>query len=167
MDQGSSPSSRSETFRLLHAKNITRPQLKFKEKVDNSNTPFIPKIFIKPNAVKPLPSCKTCFLLSYSSSSYCFLVLAFDCNINALTQGCQTHFIPLKLSFLSVKRSLTINVMSWCMLLKEKKSLIFQSCPVGELILTPRPYVWHSCFSVSNLLPFLFSIHRFYQQTNA
>uniref|UniRef100_A0AAX7UE02 Exosome complex component 10 n=1 Tax=Astatotilapia calliptera TaxID=8154 RepID=A0AAX7UE02_ASTCA len=54
--KGSSPSSRSETFRLLHAKNITRPQLKFKEKVDNSNTPFIPKIFIKPNAVKPLPS---------------------------------------------------------------------------------------------------------------
>ncbi|XP_031582321.2 exosome component 10 [Oreochromis aureus] len=54
--KGSSSSSRSETFRLLHAKNITRPQLKFKEKVDNSNTPFIPKIFIKPNAVKPLPS---------------------------------------------------------------------------------------------------------------
>lgn len=24
---------------------------------------------------------------------------------------------------------------------KGKKSLIFQSCPVGELILTPRPYV--------------------------
>uniref|UniRef100_A0A3P9M9G6 Exosome complex component 10 n=1 Tax=Oryzias latipes TaxID=8090 RepID=A0A3P9M9G6_ORYLA len=35
-----------------------RPQLKFKEKIDNSNTPFVPKIFIKPNAVKPLPSCK-------------------------------------------------------------------------------------------------------------
>ncbi|KAG9332788.1 hypothetical protein JZ751_014887 [Albula glossodonta] len=50
--QGSS----SETFRLLHAKNIQRPQLKFKEKVDNSNTPFVPKIFIKPNAIKPLPS---------------------------------------------------------------------------------------------------------------
>ncbi|XP_031701722.1 exosome complex component 10 [Anarrhichthys ocellatus] len=49
-------SSRSETFRLLHAKNVARPQLKFKEKVDNSNTPFIPKIFIKPNAIKPLPS---------------------------------------------------------------------------------------------------------------
>lgn len=48
--------SRSETFRLLHAKNVARPQLKFKEKVDNSNTPFIPKIFIKPNAKKPLPS---------------------------------------------------------------------------------------------------------------
>ncbi|XP_051907021.1 exosome component 10 [Hippocampus zosterae] len=47
---------RSETFRLLQAKNIPRPQLKFKEKIDNSNTPFIAKIFIKPNALKPLPS---------------------------------------------------------------------------------------------------------------
>uniref|UniRef100_A0A672RAU3 Exosome complex component 10 n=1 Tax=Sinocyclocheilus grahami TaxID=75366 RepID=A0A672RAU3_SINGR len=46
----------SETFHLLHAKNIQRPQLKFKEKVDNSNTPFVSKIFSKPNAVKPLPS---------------------------------------------------------------------------------------------------------------
>ncbi|KAG7521384.1 exosome component 10 [Solea senegalensis] len=54
--KGSGSGSRSETFRLLHAKNIARPQFKFKEKVDNSNTPFIPKIFIKPNAVKPLPS---------------------------------------------------------------------------------------------------------------
>ncbi|KAK5863407.1 hypothetical protein PBY51_000437 [Eleginops maclovinus] len=54
--KGSGSSSRSETFRLLQAKNIARPQLKFREKVDNSNTPFVPKIFIKPNAVKPLPS---------------------------------------------------------------------------------------------------------------
>ncbi|XP_054464989.1 exosome component 10 [Anoplopoma fimbria] len=53
---GPGSGSRSETFRLLHAKNVVRPQLKFKEKVDNSNTPFIPKIFIKPNATKPLPS---------------------------------------------------------------------------------------------------------------
>ncbi|XP_056129883.1 exosome component 10 isoform X2 [Lampris incognitus] len=51
-----SDSGRGETFRLLQAKNIVRPQLRFKEKVDNSNTPFIPKIFIKPNAIKPLPS---------------------------------------------------------------------------------------------------------------
>ncbi|XP_019945092.2 exosome complex component 10 [Paralichthys olivaceus] len=54
--KGSGSGSRSETFRLLHAKNVARPQLKFKEKVDNSNTPFTPKIFIKPNAIKPLPS---------------------------------------------------------------------------------------------------------------
>ncbi|XP_051895509.1 exosome component 10 [Pristis pectinata] len=47
--------SKSETFRLFHAKNIPRPQMKFKEKVDNSNTPFVPKLFIKPNALKPLP----------------------------------------------------------------------------------------------------------------
>ncbi|XP_056278938.1 exosome component 10 [Pseudoliparis swirei] len=53
---GSGSKSRSETFRLLHAKNVARPQLKFKEKVDNSNTPFIPKIFIKPNAKKALSS---------------------------------------------------------------------------------------------------------------
>uniref|UniRef100_A0A8C9VMN8 Exosome complex component 10 n=1 Tax=Scleropages formosus TaxID=113540 RepID=A0A8C9VMN8_SCLFO len=47
-----------ETIRLLQAKNIQRPQLKFKEKVDNSNTPFVLKIFIKPNAIKPLSSCR-------------------------------------------------------------------------------------------------------------
>ncbi|XP_072537142.1 exosome complex component 10 [Salminus brasiliensis] len=46
----------AETFHLLHAKNIQRPQLKFKDKVDNSNTPFVSKIFVKPNAVKPLSS---------------------------------------------------------------------------------------------------------------
>ncbi|KAM3617675.1 uncharacterized protein V6R79_009522 [Siganus canaliculatus] len=54
--KGSGSGSRSEMFRLLHAKNVARPQLKFKEKVDNSNTPFTPKIFVKPNALKPLPS---------------------------------------------------------------------------------------------------------------
>ncbi|NXR10673.1 EXOSX protein, partial [Semnornis frantzii] len=48
-----------ETFRLLHAKNISRPQLKFREKIDNSNTPFVPKLFIKPNALKPLPQALT------------------------------------------------------------------------------------------------------------
>ncbi|NXF31030.1 EXOSX protein, partial [Nyctibius bracteatus] len=48
-----------ETFRMLHAKNIPRPQLKFREKIDNSNTPFVPKIFIKPNALKPLPEALT------------------------------------------------------------------------------------------------------------
>uniref|UniRef100_A0A3Q1F409 Exosome complex component 10 n=1 Tax=Acanthochromis polyacanthus TaxID=80966 RepID=A0A3Q1F409_9TELE len=57
--KGPGSGSRSETFRLLHAKNVSRPQLKFKERIDNSNTPFIPKIFIKPNARKPLPTCKT------------------------------------------------------------------------------------------------------------
>lgn len=52
--------AKSETFRLLHAKNIVRPQLRFREKIDNSNTPFLPKIFVKPNARKPLPHGKCC-----------------------------------------------------------------------------------------------------------
>ncbi|XP_041129731.1 exosome component 10-like [Polyodon spathula] len=47
--------NKCETFRLLHAKNIQRPQMKFRERVDNANTPFVPKIFAKPNALKPLP----------------------------------------------------------------------------------------------------------------
>lgn len=50
--------AKSETFRLLHAKNILRPQLRFRERIDNSNTPFLPKIFVKPNARKPLPQGK-------------------------------------------------------------------------------------------------------------
>ncbi|XP_066463539.1 exosome complex component 10 isoform X1 [Eleutherodactylus coqui] len=50
-----SKKGKAETFRLLHAKNIPRPQLRFRQKIDNSNTPFVPKIFVKPNAQKPLP----------------------------------------------------------------------------------------------------------------
>ncbi len=75
---------RDETFHLLHAKNIQRPQLKFKEKVDNSNTPFVSKIFIKPNAVKPLPSCECVqwlsdiiifFLKFFTAFVDCFLLI--------------------------------------------------------------------------------------------
>lgn len=36
------------------AKHIQRPQLKFKDKIDNSNTPFIPIIKRKPNALRSL-----------------------------------------------------------------------------------------------------------------
>ena len=41
-------------MRFLHARNILRPQLKFKEKPDNTNVPFVPIIREKPNALKPL-----------------------------------------------------------------------------------------------------------------
>jgi len=44
----------SNNFRFLMAKNIQRPQLRFKDKIDNSNTPFIPVIKRKPNALRPL-----------------------------------------------------------------------------------------------------------------
>ncbi|XP_015928084.2 exosome complex component 10 [Parasteatoda tepidariorum] len=45
-----SPSS----YKLLTAKNISRPQLLFKDKIDNSNTIFVPVIKEKPNSIKPL-----------------------------------------------------------------------------------------------------------------
>ncbi|XP_012681573.1 exosome component 10 isoform X2 [Clupea harengus] len=54
--KGSGSGHSPQTFRLLHAKNVQRPQMRFKDKVDNSNTPFIPKIFVKPNATVPLPT---------------------------------------------------------------------------------------------------------------
>merc|ERR1712142_16648 len=46
---------RSKSFRLIQAYNIMRPQLKFKDKIDNSSAPFVPKLITKPNALKPLP----------------------------------------------------------------------------------------------------------------
>jgi exosome complex exonuclease RRP6 len=42
------------TYNLLSAKLVQRSQLKFKDKIDNSNTPFIPIIKDKPNSIKPL-----------------------------------------------------------------------------------------------------------------
>lgn len=48
------PGRNDTSFRFLMAKNIQRPQLKFKDKIDNSNTPFIPIIKRKPNALRPL-----------------------------------------------------------------------------------------------------------------
>lgn len=41
-------------LKLLHASNIIRPQLKFEDKIDNSNRSFVPKIKEKPNALQPL-----------------------------------------------------------------------------------------------------------------
>lgn len=49
----SSPSTVA-SFRLLSAKNILRPQLKFKEKINNKSGPFVPKIKEKPHSLKPL-----------------------------------------------------------------------------------------------------------------
>lgn len=37
-------------YKLLHAQHIVRPQLRFADPVDNSNTHFIRKITVKPNA---------------------------------------------------------------------------------------------------------------------
>ncbi|XP_069699387.1 exosome complex component 10 homolog [Periplaneta americana] len=43
-----------QPIRLLTAKNIQRPQIKFKDKIDNTLSPFEPRIKEKPNSLKPL-----------------------------------------------------------------------------------------------------------------
>ncbi|XP_018049348.1 PREDICTED: exosome component 10 isoform X2 [Atta colombica] len=43
-----------EKVRLLGGKNIQRPQLMFKDKIDNSSKPWMPRIKDKPNSLKPL-----------------------------------------------------------------------------------------------------------------
>jgi exosome complex exonuclease RRP6 len=40
--------------RLRYASHIRKPQLKFEETIDNSNSRFVPKIRVKPNAKVPL-----------------------------------------------------------------------------------------------------------------
>jgi len=49
-----SSTKRSPGYRLLTARHITRPQSQFKDKIDNSDRPFVPKITSKPNALKSL-----------------------------------------------------------------------------------------------------------------
>lgn len=44
----------SEKIRLLGGKNVQRPQLMFKDKIDNSSKPWVPRIKEKPNSLKPL-----------------------------------------------------------------------------------------------------------------
>lgn len=47
--------ARPMAARLITAKNIARPQIKFKIPVDNSAvTPFVPNLKYKPNSLKPL-----------------------------------------------------------------------------------------------------------------
>lgn len=41
-------------IRLLTAKNIQRPQICFKDRIDNSKSPWEPRIKDKPNSLKPL-----------------------------------------------------------------------------------------------------------------
>ncbi|KZC08697.1 Exosome component 10 [Dufourea novaeangliae] len=43
-----------QPVRLLAGKNVQRPQLMFKDKIDNSSKPWCPRIKDKPNSLKPL-----------------------------------------------------------------------------------------------------------------
>lgn len=52
---GQSSSEEVKTYQLLAARIVERPQVKFKDRIDNSaSTPFVPKIKEKPNSLKPL-----------------------------------------------------------------------------------------------------------------
>lgn len=53
-NQSSDASTKAQAVRLLTARNIQRPQLTFKDKIDNSLKPWEPKIKYKPNSLKPL-----------------------------------------------------------------------------------------------------------------
>ncbi|KAJ3210590.1 exosome nuclease subunit [Dinochytrium kinnereticum] len=44
----------TDYYQVVHAQNITRPQLLFEDKIDNTNTPFIRRLKEKHNAMKPL-----------------------------------------------------------------------------------------------------------------
>lgn len=50
----SSGSPSISEYKLLTARNIQRPQVKFRDKIDNENRPFVPRITEKPNALKSL-----------------------------------------------------------------------------------------------------------------
>ena len=39
---------------IKHATQLSKPQLKFKDAIDNLNSPFVPKLISKPNAKRPL-----------------------------------------------------------------------------------------------------------------
>ena len=52
--QSQAASSSTPAVKLLAAKNVGRPQMKFSHLVDNSNNPFVPRLTEKPHSLKPL-----------------------------------------------------------------------------------------------------------------
>ena len=48
------PADNAQSVRLLAGRNVQRPQLMFKDKIDNRPKPWCPKIKDKPNSLKPL-----------------------------------------------------------------------------------------------------------------
>lgn len=51
----SSSSTTQNKSKLPYAEKVEKPQLLFREKPDNSIIPFVPKLFVKPHGIKPLP----------------------------------------------------------------------------------------------------------------
>ncbi|KAJ1524914.1 hypothetical protein ONE63_009772 [Megalurothrips usitatus] len=66
-EASTAPEFQPQSVRLLTAKNIERPQAKFRDKIDNSNTTWEPRIKDKPNSIKPLA-----ILLEEGEEGECF-----------------------------------------------------------------------------------------------
>ena len=43
------------SYNFMTSRNVPRPQVRFRDQVDNSNSPFVPQLRCKPNARQPLP----------------------------------------------------------------------------------------------------------------
>jgi exosome complex exonuclease RRP6 len=82
---------RPDTY-LFYGSNILRPQEKWKDEIDNSYAPFIPRIFEKPNALVPLDP----IFLNRSekkTAESSTLTKEMDAHLNNLGLGSQTQAI--------------------------------------------------------------------------
>jgi len=70
-------SKRSPGYRLLTARHVTRPQSQFRDKIDNSDRPFVPKITFKPNALQPLAGIDGHFLSDFFFQKSVLLTLPY------------------------------------------------------------------------------------------
>lgn len=48
------------SYHFMAMRNVPRPQVKFQDHVDNSNSLFVPRLRNKPNAREPLPEGRSC-----------------------------------------------------------------------------------------------------------
>ena len=65
-------------FKFISSRNVPRPQVRFQDKIDNSNNPFIPRLSTKCNARVPLPDGEcvvhlTCHMTSHDTSVICIV----------------------------------------------------------------------------------------------
>ena len=58
--QDSSEGRGVASYNIMASRNVPRPQVRFKDQIDNSNTVFVPRIRNKPNARQPLPDGRSC-----------------------------------------------------------------------------------------------------------
>ena len=67
-----------QNVKMIHAQNILRPQLKFEDKVDNSNRSFVPQLKVKLHAKQPYDPSEFCsffLLLSFAYFGSIFLLI--------------------------------------------------------------------------------------------